>query len=326
MFATKNNYIKTLSANKMQNSYGIYPKQKASINFLGQYYGSEYYYDSEIAYAKEYSNQGDWEEKYREVRLKKLMEKFDRNLEKITGISEDSELTIRGYLTTMFFFISIPAMAGAAAIEEAKQNKKIDAEIARIKQIMVHLNIEKIKEQEKEKARLAQEEKILSRKNAIQEQLYKNFINPLQNFSNDPNFQVPTAILIYGSTKSERNYALDWLKNNTSSRIITFDLPENEDDAMYRVQTEIEYAQNYYKNNNRRTVFFINDFDRLLREDHTSAQTIGDMKELMSSLSMDNVPVSLIFQTNDLKKINKAFLSNNIRIPYKLNLDNIDNA
>ena len=129
--------------------------------------------------------------------------------------------------------------------------------------------------------------------------------------------------MIFGGTKSDRDDAINWIKSKIDSRVVPVDLPQDESDALYRIETEIDYANSYYSKNKVRTVLFVENFDYILNPENVSSIAIADMKELMSSISKDKAPVTIIFQTNNKSKINDAFIGNEIRIPCKINLDEI---
>ena len=114
------------------------------------------------------------------------------------------------------------------------------------------------------------------------------------------------------------------IKNQITNLVRTFGFNDNEDDNLYRIQTEINYAQEYFDANKKRTVLFVENFDSILNENLTSNQTIGEMKELMSDINRTKVPVTIIFQSDDIEKINKAFISNKTRIPVMIDLNNLN--
>ena len=159
------------------------------------------------------------------------------------------------------------------------------------------------------------------RRSKILNEINIKFLEPLNNSNNDKHADVPTALMIYGGSSDERKEIMDWLINHVTTLSKSFSFGDNEGDNLYRIQTEIDNAQNYYDKNARRTVLFINNFDSILNSNLNSAQTIGEMKELMSSVNNSKAPVTIVFQTDDISKINRAFTSNRTRIPAKVNID-----
>lgn len=293
------------------------------LSFCSATYSSGSYSDEEIYLAKKYTGKQNWQDEYREKRLKELMKDFEESFEKYTNTDPDEKYWIRGRLYWLCWPITLPTTIAVDLAKENNANKKIDNEIRRISALMIDLNNEQLKMAQQRQSVLKKQEKILERKNSIHDKLNTNIIQPLELSKNDSNAVVPTAVLIYGDTKSDRKDMIDWIKSKIDLRTVPVNLPQDEGDALYRIETEIDYAKNHYSKNKNRTVLFVENFDYILNPKNVSPIAIADMKELMSSLSKDRAPITIIFQTDDKSKIDDAFLGNEIRIPCKINLDEI---
>ena len=307
--------------------FNIYDKNNHSnknsnmLSFSSATYSSGTYSDEEVCLAKKYIGKHNWQDEYREKRLEELMKDFNDKFEECTDI--DGEHWAKARLCVLFWPVTLPVALVNGQIKENKANEKIDNEIRRISALIIDLNNEQLKQAKRRQIELKKQEKILERKNAIHNKLNNDIVQPLQLSKNDSDATVPTAVMIFGGTKSDRDDAINWIKSKIDSRVVPVDLPQDESDALYRIETEIDYANSYYSKNKVRTVLFVENFDYILNPENVSSIAIADMKELMSSISKDKAPVTIIFQTNNKSKINDAFIGNEIRIPCKINLDEI---
>ena len=295
------------------------------VSFKGNQYPSGYYSDKEIMYAKKFLGQENWEEKY-----------FKERYEQIYPQREPSDFEM--YATLFLCFIPVFVEIGIIdPVKESKVRKKIAPEIRKIRTLMVDLNNEKIRvlqEQEKQ-ARIKQKqlEAELKKKEAqrneclkkeelnskIKDKLTINFLNPIK----DNSEQTATAIMLEGSEQSRREEIFNWLKNEVAARTVSFALPSDEEDALYRLNTELQYAQENYEKSGKRTVLFIEDFSHILKSSQVTNETIGEMKAFLFSLSENKEPITIVFQVSNSSDIDSAFLKNKRRIPLRINIDDL---
>lgn len=304
-----------------KNNYSQSSNKANAINFMGKQYPSGYYTDEQIKYAKKYLGQKNWEEEYHDKRLDELMEHFNQSFEECMDV--DGEHWAKARLCVLFWPVTLPVALVNGTIKQNKAEDKISKEIKQISALMVDLNNEKLEEAKKKQAEIKKQQEAEKRKGKIQNSINANFLQSLNGSKDDDSANVPTVVMIYGSTEQEREDILCWIQRQIDARVKTFSLTDSEDDNLYRIETEIDYAQDFYHRNRTRSVLFINNFDSMLNSDTVSFQTIGDMKELLSDINKDKSPVTIIFQTNDINRLNNAFISNKTRIPYMLDLDSV---
>ena len=333
--------VKTITLNKTNYQTKANKQNNSStgdtfVSFKGKQYPSGYYTDQQIAYAKKFLGKKDWETKYFICRNSEISRPKTEAIEELAhDDSWKTGLFALGFILTLP--ISAPAVCGIGYTEEKKVKKQIEDEISKLRPLMVDLNNEKIRElQEKEKqAKIKQKqlEAELKKKEAernerlrkeqlnakIKDKLTVNFLNPIKYNSE----QTPTAIMIEGTEQSRRKEIFNWLKDEVEARTVSFTLPQDEDDALYRLNTELQYAQENYEKNGKRTVLFIEDFSHVLKSSEVTNETIADMKAFLFSLSEDKEPLTIVFETPNSSNIDSAFLKNKRRIPLKINIDDL---
>lgn len=272
-----------------KNNQLVQEKTQTDIFFRGKSYPSGYYTDEEIEYAKKYLGKEDWETDLRKEHMSILGSRMN---------------------ALKYIFTTAPE----------KETEKI---IREIRKLMIDLNNEKLAEMKKQKDEIISKAKEEIRNSEIKQKLLSKFVNKIQENERNPEILVPTAILLTGSTKEKREEIINWLKLQTNTKNLSFILPTDEDDALYRLETEIEYAKEHYNNSKQRTVLYIDNFENILNSTTVSAQTIGNMKAMMFELSEDKAPITIIFSADNTQNIDPAFLKNNRRIPLKLNFDDL---
>lgn len=303
--------ITPISSSSYYNYKNIQAKKASvlSLNFKGyekkdefkhaidtSFHPSEYYSSEVMGYAKEYLG---WE-----------------NWEGYVKIAHDNKLCER-----MGFFKYCFTSAAEKEIEQI---------IRKVRSAMIDLNNQKLRisQEERRQAEIrkkqleAEQNKKLGKEQLyakIKEKLSLQFINPINKNSE----QTPTVVMLEYENAAIKDDVISWIKNEVDTRTVSFELPSNEDDALYRINTEIQYAQEYYEKTGKRTVLFISDFSDLLDSSKVSNETIADMKALLFSLSEDKEPLTIVFDTDNSKNIDDAFLKNKRRIPLKLNLDDL---
>ncbi len=184
----------------------------------------------------------------------------------------------------------------------------------RIRKYRSEILNEQIKQKEEETKRLEKEQKNTQIIIGGKMDLHKKFLNKVA--KDCPN--IPTAILIHSGDKKNREQLIKWLEQQTLKNpkyhVVEFD---NEDTykTIYRLETEIQYAESRYDKSKQQTIIFINNFDDSLKKDN------GALKNLLFENSDLKKPVTLVFQTQNPKELASAFIGNAKRIPVKIKLD-----
>lgn len=264
---------------------------------------SEYYSPEIMKYAKNYLGKENWEEDLRKWHMRILSDRMN---------------------CFKYIFTSAP-------------EKETEQVIRKVRHAMIDLNNQKIRElqlaEKKASKKQKQLETELKKKEAernerlrkeqldakIKDKLTTNFVNLIKTNSE----QTPTVVMIEGTEQDRRKEIFNWLHDEVDARTVSFALPSNEDDALYRLNTELQYAQENYEKNGKRTVLFIEDFSHILKSSEVTNETIAEMKAFLFSLSEDKEPLTIVFKTPNSSNIDSAFLKNKRRIPLKINIDDL---
>lgn len=304
---------KPLLQNRIYNIVNSKKSDNNNISFGDNYDELNLHNETEYEYAKAHLGEDDWEQKYFQKRYEQIYPSKE--------YKEDDGLTWEIFINLLFWFL--PEIIDECIIDKIKESqvkKTIAPEIRRIKDIMFQLNNEKLRAIEDQKKEYSADLQVLQKDKDAKQKLYENFIKPLGS-SDSQNFRIPTAIMIEGADEKSRKDIIEWAKEQIIQRQSEYTLPEDEDDALYRITTEIGYAQNYYDKTGKRTVMFVENFANILNPSKVSSETITEMKAIMSDISEEQSPCSIVFDTDDASKLDKAFTGNKIRIPLRVKLD-----
>ena len=316
----KQNVFSARMPEKNNKITGFKSNKDEFISFKGKTYPSGWYSDQEIGYAKKYLGVEGWEEKY-------FWERFYQ-IHPRTSLIEDDKLEI--FINIQFLMVSALIEAAVNAKWEANVRKITNPEIARIKGLMTDLNNEKIQRNKEQSERLNAEINKLEAINnqrikkeelsyKIKETLNNEFLTPLKNGLDE----TPTVVMLETPDIEIRKDIWQWLKDTADARVVEFKLQVDKDDPLYRLRTELVYAQEKYRTTGKRTVLFVDKFTRVLNSDKTSGEIIGHMKAFLTFLSKNKEPLTIVFNTNDRKSIDPAFLSNRQRIQLRVNFDKL---
>lgn len=290
------------------------------ISFRGKEYPSGYYDDKQIAVAEKYLGKKNWEQEYFKERYREIYPPPSPVVENL-------------YKAALIVLLLTPAVIESLVIDPAKEKRVkriIEPEIRQIRALMFDMNNEKIQEKKEQELKIKSDLKKLEKADnerikkeelsaKIKDALVCEFIEPISRGQDD----VPTAVMLEGSNAQTRKEIEQWLESELDARIVRFKLPDDEDDAIYRLNTELQYAQEKYQKTGKRTVLFVDDFSNILNPARVSNFTIGDMKAFLFSLSENKEPMTIVFDTDNQWGIDSAFLANRRRIPLKINFDNL---
>lgn len=264
---------------------------------------SEYYSPEVIEYAKKYLGKENWEESLKMEHMQKLMNQMGFFKYCFTSAPEkETEQVIRKVRHAMVDLNNQKLRELQLAEKKANEKRK---------QLEAKLN----KKEAERNERLKKEE--LNSK--IKDKLTTYFLASVEKNSE----QTPTVVMLEGSEQSRREEIFNWLKNEVAARTVSFTLPDDEEDALYRLNTELQYAQENYEKSGKRTVLFIEDFSHILKSSQVTNETIGEMKAFLFSLSENKEPITIVFQVSNSSDIDSAFLKNKRRIPLRINIDDL---
>jgi hypothetical protein len=128
--------------------------------------------------------------------------------------------------------------------------------------------------------------------------------------SNDPNVKVPNSIMLLGGTKSDRQEDLRWIVGKATNARYTYieDKNDSNETLLTKIINELEVAQEYFQKNKKRTLLWVQNFDKLLVDTPENEDIVGDMKALLSELSSE-YKTTIIFETDrDTKTLNPIAL------------------
>ncbi len=78
----------------------------------------------------------------------------------------------------------------------------------------------------------------------------------------------------------------------------------------------------YFDKSEKRSVLFVENLHNILNNNTSSNTTIAEMKSLLSDISDDKTPVTIIFDVDDSSILDRAFTGNKSRISLSIKLDN----
>lgn len=266
---------------KYSNNYNYNYKNQNSgnnlVSFKGKLYPSGYYDDAEIECAKESLKEEDWKIY---AKLRQIQQLSDKHNE-------------------IWFFFNY---------NEQLINKYL-YKISCLRSDLINEEIEKKRKQQEEIFRKTVDQAIMGKTKKI---LTDKYLSKLLTDTKS----IPTAILISGNSKPNRENVLNWICKQSESkcRIEEYDCPDDIEKLMYYLETEKEYCENRYKKSKIRTLVKLNDFDQHLKDDNT------ELKDFLFSLSEDKSPMTIIFGTEDAKELSSPFIGNARRIPIKIDM------
>lgn len=271
---------------------------------LAASFGSSEYYSPEVmAYAKKYLGKDNWETDLKNEHMGKLAKQMNSFKYIFTTAPEkETERILRKVRLAMIDLNNQKLRELQLAEKKANEERKqLEAQL---------------KKKEAERNERLRKEQLNAK---IKDRLETNFLNPVKTNSE----HIPTVIMLEGAEQKRRDEIFNWLKDEVAARTVSYELPKDEEDAWYRLSTELQYARENYEKSGRRTVLFIKDFSRILKDSEVSNEAIAEMKALLYSLSEDKEPLTIVFETLNSSGINSAFLTNKRRIPIKLNIDDL---
>lgn len=150
----------------------------------------------------------------------------------------------------------------------------------------------------------------------------KNQINQdfLQNFnSNNKGIKIPNSIMILGKNKKETAETIKWIVAKANSNYIFIeDKGESNELKRDQILTMLEEAQTNYAKNGKRTLIWIENFDKLLSNKAENEDVVADFKDLLDKLS-DTYKTTIVFDCSNTQKLNPIAIQ-----PHRVKKYNID--
>ncbi len=269
----------------------------------GRFVGETWYSDEEILSARKYRENPCWEEEFKDEFISEKKQKYTLEMWPWGSILNDLTLGLRM----------------RSKLKQALEND-FPIKLLRIRELMIKFNNEEISAESKKAEKLSAEAVRKKFDNAVLNILNTKFFKLLNSELEGKQVQIPTGIMLTKGSLQDREKFVKLIEEKSGCHFIEITHKKNEDETLYRIETELERAGERYNNSGERTILHIKNFHNMLKPQETSSSTISRLKNLMSDMGTSNSPLTILFHTNDTNGILDAFLVNNTRIPLKINL------
>ena len=137
---------------------------------------------------------------------------------------------------------------------------------------------ERIKSYALEKARLEQAAKKELSAACIKYQINEEFLSAFN--SDNKKVKIPDALMIQSKSKEDATETLKWIVGKSNSNYIYIeDKNESNYTRLDQILTVLEEAEENYKKNGKRTLVWVENFDKLLSKDSDNEEVIGDLED-----------------------------------------------
>ena len=176
---------------------------------------------------------------------------------------------------------------------------------------------ERIKSYALEKARLEQAAKKELSAACIKYQINEEFLSAFN--SDNKKVKIPDALMIQSKSKDDATETLKWIVGKSNSNYIYIeDKNESNYTRLDQILTVLEEAEENYKKNGKRTLVWVENFDKLLSKDSDNEEVIGDLKDMLDKISKQ-YKTTIIFSCNNTENLNPIALQ-----PHRVKIYNID--
>lgn len=176
---------------------------------------------------------------------------------------------------------------------------------------------ERIKSYALEKARLEQAVKKELSEACIKYQINEEFLSAFN--SDNKKVKIPDALMIQSKSKDDATETLKWIVGKSNSNYIYIeDKNESNYTRLDQILTVLEEAEENYKKNGKRTLVWVENFDKLLSKDSDNEEVIGDLKDMLDKISKQ-YKTTIIFSCNNTENLNPIALQ-----PHRVKIYNID--
>lgn len=147
----------------------------------------------------------------------------------------------------------------------------------------------------------------------------ENYFQPLLALRNNPNINLPNAIMIESKNPKEAEELINWMLLKTPCGKTVIENNETLSKVMLknRLKSKLDSLKQTYENHGVPTLIYCENFDKLIDSSNTDIEIAG-MKALLSSM-YSKYGVTIVFSTTDSTKIN-----NTIKQPHRMKSVNID--
>ena len=144
------------------------------------------------------------------------------------------------------------------------------------------------------------------------------FLKPFN--SNEKRVKIPDALMVQSKNKEETIETLKWIVGKSDSNYTYIeDKKESNNTRLDQILTVLEGAEENYKKNGKRTLLWVENFDKLLSNAPENEEVIGDLKDMLDKISKQ-YKTTIIFSCTDTKKLNPIALQ-----PHRVKIYNISN-
>lgn len=176
---------------------------------------------------------------------------------------------------------------------------------------------ERIKSYALEKELLEQAAKKELSAACIKYQINEEFLSAFN--KDNKKVKIPDALMIHSKNREEATETLKWIVGKSNSNYIYI---EDKKEANYtrldQIRTVLEEAEENYNKNGKRTLVWVENFDKLLLKDSDNEEVIGDLKDMLDKISKQ-YKTTIIFSCNSTENLDPIVLQ-----PHRVKIYNID--
>lgn len=179
------------------------------------------------------------------------------------------------------------------------------------------INQERIKSYALEKKLLEQAAKKELSAACIKYQINEEFLSAFN--KDNKKVKIPDALMIQSKNREDATETLKWIVGKSNSNYIYI---EDKNEANYtrldQIRTVLEEAEENYNKNGKRTLVWVENFDKLLSKDSDNEEVIGDLKDMLDKISKQ-YKTTIIFSCNSTENLDPIALQ-----PHRVKIYNID--
>lgn len=179
------------------------------------------------------------------------------------------------------------------------------------------IKLERIKSYAKEKALIEQAAKKQLSLACIKYQINDEFLSVFN--KDNKKVKIPDALMIQGKSEEEAAETLKWIVGKANSNYIHIeDKNEPNYTRLDKILTVLEGAEENYEKNGKRTLVWVENFDKLLSKDSSNEEVIGDLKDMLDKISKQ-YKTTIIFSCSNTENLNPIALQ-----PHRVKIYNVD--
>lgn len=179
------------------------------------------------------------------------------------------------------------------------------------------INQERVKSYSLEKELLEQASKKELSAACIKYQINEEFLSAFN--KDNKKVKIPDALMIQSKNRESATETLKWIVGKSNSNYIYI---EDKNEANYtrldQIRTVLEEAEANYNKNGKRTLVWVENFDKLLSKSSDNEEVIGDIKDMLDKISKE-YKTTIIFSCNNTADLDPIALQ-----PHRVKIYNID--